>query len=514
MIRRAFQRPVFRFVIFFLLLLVIRVPFYFTHHIQEDAYISLRCAENLAETGVYGFNPGERVSASTSHLYVFLAALVRLVFGKSAFIPAIQVLNGVLFLSGTWFAASAIKKEPAKALWLWVLLSSIPQALLASYSGMETSLLIFMIGGILYLITQEKSTWLVVLGLALLPWARPDVIAYVGLIIFWDCIRQKRILWYHVTAAAMGLISLLLFNEIYFGSLLHQSINAKLLMRHPFSLERFFGNLGTIFISYAGGMFSPIRAELFGRAGMVFLPMVLLGMTYFLWLCWNEKIARYIGLAVVSMSLLVPVAYAFGGVLYQWYFWPPAILGAALPLAVIVDWLNMKRRSSGLLRWGCVLGMTAGIFSQLAFSYVWGMKEFAYRGGMGTWLKERAKAGDTMLLEPAGYIPFYSGLYTYDEVGLVSPQVVTYREAYDPRWWPEFVMDFHPEWLVQREHITDFKTYQGYVLNEEEQDWFQEYYRLEGRFSFIPDDYTGSDALARLLSLSEADDYYIYRRVK
>jgi hypothetical protein len=150
----------------------------------------------------------------------------------------------------------------------------------------------------------------------------------------------------------------------------------------------------------------------------------------------------------------------------------------------------------------------------MVFSYVWGTKEFAYRGGIGVWLKEHARAGDKMLLEPAGYIPYYSGLYTYDEVGLVSPQVVNYRLTYEERWWPEFVMDYRPDWLVQREHIKHDKTYQGYTLNGDELEWLRENYRLAGWFSFQPKDYTRSHFLASLLSLAEADDYFIFKRIE
>lgn len=503
-----------RFAALFLLLLAIRVPFYFTHHIQEDAYISLRCAQNLAETGVYGFNAGEKVSASTSHLYVFLATLVRLLVGENAFIPVMQVVNSILFLFGTWFLARTLLKEAGRALWLWVLLSSIPLALLASYSGMETSLLVFIIGGVLYLNLRTGSKWMVWIRLALLPWVRPDAIAFALLMVIWNSLRHKRVMWGGVAAVFIGLGSLLLFNQLYFGAFLHQSINAKLLMRHPFSPGRFADNLATVFIGQAGGMFSPIRSKFFDPLGVLFVMIILASIFIYLWRQREERLYLIGGLSAASMALAVPVAYAFGGVLYQWYFWPSALIGACFPLALIVDWSAGRAVWSRVLRWGTVMAVIAGVLAQMAFSYAWGTREFAYRGGIGIWLKEHAKPNSRMLLEPAGYIPYFSGIYTYDEVGLVSPQVVTYREAYNLRWWPEFVMDYRPDWLVQRGHIAEFETYQGYVLNDEERDWFQENYRLETRFSFNPIDYTKSPFLKGLLTLGEADDYYIYKRVK
>ncbi len=512
--RTWFNHPRARFFALLFLLLLLRVPFYFTHHVQEDAYISLRCAENLAETGVYGFNPGERVSASTSHLYVFLAALVRLLTGETAFIPTVLILNTLLFLLGTWFIARVLAGGQGQPFLLWAFLSSIPISLLTSYSGMETSLLVFVIGLVLYLMCQQQHRWLVLLGLALLPWIRPDAVAFALLLIFWDAIRLKKFGWAEAAAAAAGVVSLLVFNQLYFGAMLHQSISAKSLMRHPYSLGRFAENLETVFIGQAGGIFSPIRTKFFDHLGVLFLLIVLAAAVIYLWQHRQERERLFTGFSIASMVFAVPAAYAFGGVLYQWYFWPSAILGAAVLFSLLVEWTAGKNVATRALRWGIVLVLVAGVLAQLAFSYAWGMKEFAYRGGIGVWLKENAKSKDRILLEPAGYIPFYSGLFTYDEVGLVSPQVVHYREVYKDRWWPEFVMDYQPKWIIQRGHITDYETYQGYTLSEEEKAWFQENYQLIAEFSFMPEDFTANPFSTRLLSLGEADDYYIFKREK
>src|SRR5690242_5157588 len=83
----------------FLLALLARIPFYATHHIQEDAYITLRSAFHLADCGQYAFNLGGRSSGVTSVLYGPMVAGVRLLFGAHA-IAALSVLNTILFLAG------------------------------------------------------------------------------------------------------------------------------------------------------------------------------------------------------------------------------------------------------------------------------------------------------------------------------------------------------------------------------------------------------------------------------
>ena len=75
-------------------------------------------------------------------------------------------------------------------------------------------------------------------------------------------------------------------------------------------------------------------------------------------------------------------------------------------------------------------------------------------------------------------------------------------------------MDFKPDWIIQRGHIMKNQTYQGYELNDEEMDWFNENYRLSAHFSFKPEDFATSPNLIRLLTFGEADDYYIFRRLR
>ena len=513
--RSRINQPVYRFLILLTLLLLLRVPYLFTHHVQEDAYISLRCAENLAESGVYGFNPGEKVSSSTAHLYVFIAALVRLVVGHAAFVPAMLILNILFFLIGTFLIARVLIDGEKVQLLLWAFVSVLPVSLLISFSGMETSLLVLLVGLALYLFHHNKRRVLAWLVLALLPWVRPDAVAYALLVVFWFSVRDQRLDWGSLGAVVVGSATLLLFNQVYFGAALHQSINAKLLMRHSFSWNGLLQNVGTVFVGRAdGGIFSPIRTKYLSGFGALFLVIILAATAIYLWQIRTERKSLINGLLIGSMALLIPLAYAFGGVLYQWYFWPSATLGYALLLTVLLRISDGTNLLSKFIRAAIIIALLAAAIAQWAFSYSWGMKEYAYRGGIGVWLQQNARSGDRVLLEPAGYIPYYSGLYTYDEVGLVSPQVVTYRQAYELRWWPEFVMDFQPEWIIQRGHIMNDTTYQGYKFSGDEREWFHQHYQLAASFTFRPEDYAEQPFFVQLLSLGQADDYYAFRRVK
>ena len=63
-----------------LLAVLVKVPLFFTKNIQEDSFITWRVARNFVQYGVIGFNGDERISASTTHLYVLVTAFFQLIF--------------------------------------------------------------------------------------------------------------------------------------------------------------------------------------------------------------------------------------------------------------------------------------------------------------------------------------------------------------------------------------------------------------------------------------------------
>lgn len=494
----------------FLALLFVRIPFFLTHHVQEDAYITLRCAENLAITGIYGYNPGERVSASTSHLYVFIAAIVSLTAGSNAFIPTVQVLNSILFIAGAYFVARVLRKPGKATLILWIILSLLPVSLMISYSGMETSLLIFMIGLTLFLLQENKHHWLTLVSFALIPWVRPDAIAFSLIILFWECIRRRKLRLDLIGVLLAGLGTFLAFNWLYFGTFLNNSIIAKGQSRPAFSFEGIISSAKTIFIGENGGLFTPIRTKYLDHFGIIFLVLVVAAMIIFLIRNRNNLLIWYSSLSIISMVVLLPAAYSFGRVVFPWYFWPATFFGYAIVCTLLIDWMVSNRKESRMVGIMIGLAVVAGMAAQWVYSFSWGMKEYTYRGGIGRLLAEMAHENDTLFLEPAGYIPYYSGLYTYDEAGLGSQLVLHYRDLYQTLWWIRFVEDAKPDWIVQREHMENFTTYQGYTLNEPEQKWFLDNYHLVVKITYRPQDFTSQPLLVRLLSMGSADSYLIY----
>ena len=127
-----------------LLAILVKIPLFFTKNIQEDSFITWRVARNLVQYGVIGFNGDERVSASTTHLYVFITAFFQLIFGENFIFPLLT-FSGILFAIGSWWLAKMLFPSQLMKCGIFVLLLNItPPALTASFLGMEYGILFFL----------------------------------------------------------------------------------------------------------------------------------------------------------------------------------------------------------------------------------------------------------------------------------------------------------------------------------------------------------------------------------
>jgi hypothetical protein len=77
--------------------------------------------------------------------------------------------------------------------------------------------------------------------------------------------------------------------------------------------------------------------------------------------------------------------------------------------------------------------------------------ETGLRRPIGLWLRDHAHTPhDTVMLEPLGYIGYYSGLKMLDYPGLASKEVVAARKRLGPRWQRQVGLELMPDWLIQR----------------------------------------------------------------
>ncbi len=503
-------------------LLALQIPFILTKHIQEDAYITFRCAVNLATTGVYGFNPGERVSASTAHLSVFIIALLRWLSGD-AFIRVVQVTYGAATIVGTYFIVSAIVAKRRAQTWVWVAVSILPVSLLIGYGGMETALVIVLYGVILrYALDGSVNAWCAA-AFFFLPWSRPDAIAVGAIVLLvsvWPGRVPARTIVVYGAWLAAGISSWALFNQIYFGAVFTQTILGKAAVWMPSPADDVIGRgwhtLLRIVVGDGGmpGLFVPIETKFLHWLA---IPSFVVSLAAAVITCTSPErtgARRAPVLALALTAFLLPVAYAVGGVVASWYFWPSRLSAFVLITVAVASWI--ERQSADVKKWAASVAVTVVVLlaiGQWCFAIAWGTQERLYRGGIGEQIHGLSTPDDTLLLEPAGYIPFYAQRWTWDEIGVTTPAVTRYRRSYGQRWWIEFVKDISPTFVLEREPMRAHVTLDGYRLTHDEASWFDEHYVLIRTFTYQPKSLRSSPLLARIASFSSATGYLLYRRV-
>jgi hypothetical protein len=76
--------------------------------------------------------------------------------------------------------------------------------------------------------------------------------------------------------------------------------------------------------------------------------------------------------------------------------------------------------------------------------------EYGNRMHIGLWLNEHVRPGDTVFLDPLGYIGYFSCARMRDYPGLVSPAMVAAIRS-GPGDFTSTALALQPDWMVLRE---------------------------------------------------------------
>ena len=498
------------FLVSFLLALLARIPFYATHHIQEDAYITFRSAFNLADLHDYSFNLGDHATGVTSALYGPYVAAIRLLFRSHA-ITAVSLLNTAIFLAGATFLAFAFFNKWRHRLLFFIAIALLPVGLLISYTGMEIPLQVAAFCCVIFPLRRGQPNRFTLIGILLLPLIRPDAIAYslILSVLVYSFDKVRGILAVIFSFAGSALV--LIFNRLLTGQFITATMQAKEAAYRPHhGIFPFLAAARTILITYS--YLQPVETKFLDWAGPLATLIVLAGCILALRILRKDTVVFRLVLACFAAGVLIPAAYAFGGVLFPWYFWTSNWLCLSLICFVVVKWvatLNPQARAATLVVLALIWVGMDGL--QWLVSCNIGLQEYHYRADVGRWLHQTANPADTLELEPSGYIPFYAGLRTYDEIGLVSPLVLDYRIRYGGAWWMAFLKQKRPDWLVERVNAPEHITMDGVHLSPQDANWFDAHYTLVRHFHYSPENYVHNPFLLDLMKNGTHADYYVYR---
>ena len=475
---------------------LVKLLFLLTHHIQEDAFITWRVAQNLLDYGVIGFNGETKISASTTHLYVFVSYVFNLIFGKEDFIYPLLIFNSLLFTIGSYFLSKLILENPVHQAIFIFLFGILPPSIKISILGMEYGILFFLEMALLYFGFKQNKIWAQILFPILILFTRIDTVIFLGIVFLVDIIWTKKVRWFYILGGMLGVAVLMSFNWFYFGELVNNTIVAKS-------------------VTYAKNMSLALQWKYFlmnygNFWGMLKLPGDFNPFTILV-LVFEFLAFLYIVSKRESKNLFIWIIFLFGWTkqlifisqrsYFDWYYWVPQILLFAVILVFVLEQKTYKFWWISLLLIFYIIPMSA---FQTVHSIATGNGEWNYRRSIGLFLKDYEKdKNQYILLEPAGYIPYFSGLKAIDEVGLVDKEIQTEIKKDKSNYWKNTVEKRKPKYLLAPKNLFEGK----------DGSFYQENYRLLKEFRIKNHLNSDNKIIEKIYRLKPSGtDYNLYER--
>ena len=476
---------------------VFKLLFLLTHYIQEDAFITWRVAQNLLDYGVIGFNGDTKISASTTHLYVFVSYIFNLVFGKENFIEPLLIFNSILFTIGTLFLSHLVLKNPwHKALFIF-LIGILPPSIKISILGMEYGILFFLEMALLYYGFNKDKKWALTLLPVLIMFTRIDTVIFLGIVFFVDLFWNKKIRWNYIFGGILGILSTFAFNWFYFGEVVNNTITAKkLLYEQQFTLGQHINYFMVSFGNFWGMLKVP------GDFNPITIIVLIFELLCFIYLIRQREKRNYFLWMIFLFGWVKQMAFISQKSLFDWYYWVPQIL---LFVPVLIFVLEQKERRNLWLSLLIVFYITPMLAFQTIHSIATGNGEWNYRRTIGVFLNKYEKdKNQWILLEPAGYVPYFSGLKTIDEVGLVDKQIQEEIKKDKTNYWINTVKTRKPKYLLSYQNL-----YEG-----KDAEYYQIHYKVLKEFRVKDHLKSNHKILEKIYNLKPSGtDYNLYIRV-
>jgi hypothetical protein len=487
-----------------------------TNEAWEDFYITYRASKNLAEGKGLVFTEGERVHSFTSPLGALLPAVSYVLTGRSSDQAALWIYRIMCFtaLGGAaallWKILRGIFPSAAPAAFLVAWLATDNKTISYTANGMETAFVLLFFSWALWAIftsPDKRNAWHLGLAWGGLMWTRPDSCIYiatmaVGVLLFAPSeglsFLNARAKWLGKIAFAGTLCAIVYLPWFvwawhYYGTPVPQTITAKglfvemsaghlwsALLHFPSVILAGESSFSSNFIFHYGLSGGLPKSVLTFYLVYATIPLVLLILPK---VRWETRVAAL--LCVVGHYYLTVVTGPS-----PWYVPQVTLLGLvalALGFGQLQEFLarrNADNNPSGAARALRAVVLTAAVLLAVAEGVqsvflarqaymARTLVEEPVRGAVGRWLHETAKSSrESVLLEPLGYIGFYSGLKMLDFPGLCSPEMTAARKLAEsksyPFCWGELSEILRPDWLVLRPFERDqINRYQTRILTQD-----------------------------------------------
>ncbi|RIK10066.1 MAG: hypothetical protein DCC49_04650 [Acidobacteria bacterium] len=489
--------------------LVLRLWLIFgVRYTEEDSLITLRYAKHLWRGDGLTYNVGEKVMGFTSPLWTMMTApiagvnsygMARVGLGLlclAFYVAAVGIILGL--------AKTSFRLAPAGFLVLTALLALEPRLVTESVGGMEMSLFVlFMASSALAIEKNKFGLAFLVASLSFL--TRPEgVLLWVVVFAHIWYIKRKAPLQQAVLFSAPVVLPWLAFASAYFGSPVALSARAKSgwssggesvlsTLTRP-------GDLEVVWRDMTVGRLTGLPAGLRGAAVAAVAATWVLG----LWSAFRRERGTALMLQALMGALLL--FYYFGRAIYfPWYAVTSLVVLAVAAGCVADDLVDVVREgtgdgdtpvhtkvpSQGRQIGSRIVSVTAVLVALIACIAMWprlgNAKEFqlyeeSVRQPIGEYLRECTDNDSAVMLEPIGYIGYFSDRRILDLGGLVSPELAATRDKLEPGWGAREVHALRPEYLILRAGEVEHNKFYASGLapmfaSEHERQTFLETYR-------------------------------------
>ena len=409
--------------------------------LADDAFISFRYADHVAQLGELAYNAGERVEGYSNLLWVLvLAALSAAGASPASAAPLVGYLVGLATLWMTYWSATRVLGCSRGAAWgalLWMA-TSISWSFW-TVAGMESALFSLLLVGLWAACWSERASRpsgaLLTGALSgLLAITRPEGVAC-GLLVplVLGGLRRLRLrLWLGATlVAAASVAALLVWRHVYYGAWWPNSVHAKVALT------------SATLVRGAAYLWSFLWDELV----IVLLPLLVLA---------RRRDARFVTLLLVLLGYAAFIVLVGGDGLYRYRF--PAHL---VPLLAIGFAAGLERTLTlpRHLKWP--IGVAASLATITALLRPGFFREFTLlevRQWEQRWtlvgkaLAEHTPPDVTVATNVAGRVPYFSERRTLDLLGL-NDRVIARAPVEDlgsgyaghERAAPDTVLARHPD---------------------------------------------------------------------
>lgn len=403
--------------------------------LSDDAFISYRYAKNFLDGNGLVFNPGEIVEGYTNFLWVMVSAsLMKFNLDPLGGTRILTLIFSFLTLLVTYLISIKIFNVNGWISFLGVsLLAFNPGFVLWSYSGMETIFFTLLITTgsyfILSFISQNKtkSLYLASLFFSIAALTRPEGVyffilnfLFAGIFLIVNSKEKNRtggLKKIFIPALIFILVYGIYFywRYSYYGFILPNTFYAKtgfddqisrgIYYCYKFYRESLFMGMLLIFPAY-------LIIKEFRNVKILYMTFIITGFTVYIILIGGDNL------------------------LVQRFFIP------VMPLVFTMIMLGMRRsfmdfnfpKSLRIIIAAIIISSTIFVLLDSRTFPMYGVsRTLTYYETLkkaGLWLKENSKPGESLAVESAGIIPYYSGLKSYDRLGL-SDLHISHSGKYD-----------------------------------------------------------------------------------